>query len=247
MSDGDATAGSHPSEGLDPKDDAMSPEGAAPTRQDVQEELERILASKTFATHPALRKLLARLTKDTLDGQVGGKDYEYALGVEVFDKPVSWMPKEEAAVREAMRQLRKKLGAYYSAEGSGDKVAIDFPKRSGFAARFSDRPDNDAEDSVYRLTLAFWQTFPDIMRCRSIIGELKACIVKHPSYAPAYGVMAEAILACTMCDDTYGFPLPDALLRAEEAVKMGLSLHAEIWRLSLRQFQSGASPAFRQR
>jgi len=206
----------------------MSAEGGTPTRQDVEEELEHILVSDAFATHPVPRALLARLVRGTLNGEAGGKEYEHALGVDVFKKPHGWTRREDNVVRQGLSDLRKHLRVYYTAEGGDDKVEISFPKRSGFAARFSYRPIENAKENVQRFQVTFWQAFPDVRQCDSALEKLKACIERHPSYAPAYGILAEATLACSIFDETR---IPLALLQAQEAVKTGLELNSQLWLL----------------
>jgi len=197
-------------------------------REEKTEQLARVLESQTFEKHQKLRELLKKLVMDWLDGKPVNED---TLGREVFERPEGWVPMHEAVVREGMRNLRKFLKQYYGAEGHDDAVIISFPKRSGYAPRFSYNPVNNAQESVRRISDDFSHTFPGVMRCGGIVAELEAWIAKHPSYAPAYALLAEAILACAMCDETCVFPVPKALVRAEEAVKRGMGLHGELWRL----------------
>lgn len=86
----------------------MIPDDKAPTRQETEVQLNRILASKAFATHRVLRRLLERLVRDSLDGNVGGKDYETTLAVQVFDKPANWTPLDGTTVRQGIVNLRKR-------------------------------------------------------------------------------------------------------------------------------------------
>jgi tetratricopeptide (TPR) repeat protein len=198
------------------------------TREEKEQQLARILASQTFEKYRKLRELLERLVKDCLDGKPINEDM---LGRDLFGKPPNWVPMEQTVVREGMRNLRSRLEQYYCAEGHDDAVIISFPKRSGYAPRFSFNPESDAEEAVRCFESDFAHTFPDVMRCGHIVAELEAWIVKHPSYAPAYALLAETILACVLYDEASAFPMPDALLRAEAAVKTGMELHPELWKL----------------
>ncbi len=206
----------------------MSTGDTIPTRQEKADHLARILASRTLEKNPTLRHLLEKLVIDSLDGKPVDED---RLGREVFGKPKGWIPMEEAVVREGMRNLRIRLRHYYHAEGHDDALIVDFPKRSGYGPRFSYNPVNNAGESVKRIAENFNHTFPDVMRCGGIVAELEGWIANHTEYAPAYAVLAEAILACAMCDETCVFPVPKALLKAEQAVKTGMGLHGELWRL----------------
>jgi tetratricopeptide (TPR) repeat protein len=208
----------------------MGSDDTIPTPDEAREQLRRILDSDTLVTRRKLRNLLKRLVEDSLNGTLGGRDYERRLGIEALELPKNWNPKHNN-VRKALSDLRDELTAYYSTEGSGNRVGIEFPPRAGFAPRFSYRPDNDAEESVQRLAAAFTQTFPDVYRCVDIVVHLEAVIAKHPSYAPTYAVYAEVLLACAMCDETHGFAVPKTLSRADEAVKTGMGLNKELWHL----------------
>ena len=209
---------------------AMSADSNAPIREEKVKQLERILASRTFERYQKLRQLLERLVTDNLKGAVGD-NYEHTLGVDVFGKRADWIPMDEAVVRQGMSNLRTRVKLYYRAEGHDDEVIISFPKRSGYAPRFSYNPVSNAEESVRRIADRLGHAFPDLMNCGGIVEELEGYIAKHPSYAPAYGVLAEAILACAACDETYAFAAPQAIVKAEEAVKTGLELHGELWGL----------------
>src|SRR4051812_40754894 len=215
-----------------PRSDApRAPMIPGPDLIEKNEAVRRILTSATFAKLPVLGPLLERLVNDSLQEKVGGKGYETILAVEVFHKDSkSWTPLQND-VRQGMVNLRKQLRAYYSAEGSKDNIEISFPVRSGFPPRFGYRKLTDPVQSVQRLADDFRYTFPDMEQCGRIVVELEACVAKHPSYAAGHAVLAEALLACLMCDAISFFPLQKALLRAKQAVNTGLMLNDEIWRL----------------
>jgi hypothetical protein len=52
---------------------------------------------------------------------------EYALGVDVFDRPQSFDPRTDTIVRVQARRLRAKLKEYYATHGQHDPVVIDVP------------------------------------------------------------------------------------------------------------------------
>jgi hypothetical protein len=215
----------------------MSSKSDPPTRQENEEQLRRILESETFKPRWALRKLLKRVVMDCLDGKIG-RDYERTLAIEVFGKEQDWTPLDGAIVRQSMTNLRKQLLKFYESEGYGDNVDIRFSKQSGFLAHFAYRWMTGPKETVQRLADAFNYAFPDLPRCNRIVGELEKCVAEHPSYAPAYLVLAESILAGISCgdylDDTedgsepWAFAIPTALARAEEAVKLGTRLDAQL-------------------
>jgi hypothetical protein len=52
---------------------------------------------------------------------------ESVLGVDVFDRPADWDPRETRIVRQEAARLRKRLARYYETDGIDDKVRIDLP------------------------------------------------------------------------------------------------------------------------
>ena len=204
---------------------------AQPGPEEIPRQLSRILASRTFATKPVVRPLLERLVNDTIAGKAGGKGYETLLGIEVFGKPADWHADKGNVVRQGMGNLRKSLRDYYNVEGAGEPIEIEFPERSGWAAKWFYRTTDNGKASVERLSTAFSYTFPAIARCRLVVAELEGCIEQHPTYAPAYGVLAEALLAFALCEASDDRWIREPVQRAEQAVATGMSLHRDTWRL----------------
>lgn len=95
----------------------------------VRTQLQRILASRTFAETDRLRKLLRFLVEETICGR-GSTLKEYLVGGEVFGRPESFDPRSDSIVRVQARNLRKLLTEYYDVEGQTDRVRISIPKGS---------------------------------------------------------------------------------------------------------------------
>ena len=53
---------------------------------------------------------------------------QYSLGVQVFGKKPNYNPSLDNIVRVTARQLRQKLGEYYSSEGASDPWVLEIPK-----------------------------------------------------------------------------------------------------------------------
>jgi TolB-like protein len=102
----------------------------------AQEELERTLASKTFANSPRLARLLRYIVERSLAGDRESLK-EYAIGLDVFDHDASFDPKVDSIVRSTVRQLRVKLEEYYRTEGAADRLRIAVPKGS-YVAEFTE-------------------------------------------------------------------------------------------------------------
>jgi TolB-like protein/Flp pilus assembly protein TadD len=79
---------------------------------------------------PARRERMFRYLVDrTLAGEAD-RINEYAIGVDVFDRPPDFDPKVDAVVRAEVSRLRQNLKDYYSGPGQMDRTVIDLPSRS---------------------------------------------------------------------------------------------------------------------
>jgi TolB-like protein/Tfp pilus assembly protein PilF len=106
----------------------------APSSDDLRIYLQRLLASPAFSISSRRGQLLKYLVEHTLAGD-GDKVSEYAIGLDVFQKPASFDPRIESVVRTEVSRLRQRLKDYYADEGRKDPIVIDFPQRS-YAATF---------------------------------------------------------------------------------------------------------------
>jgi len=104
---------------------------------DVRAELDRILASKGFATAGRLSKLLRYVVEKTLAGETNQLK-EYAVGIEVFERDEKYDPRLDSIVRVEAGRLRTKLDEYYNGDGAGSPIRIALP-RGGYSAVF-ERP-----------------------------------------------------------------------------------------------------------
>jgi len=93
----------------------------------IEDQLQRILASKAFTPSARMSRFLRFAVELTLRGEAEQLK-EYVLGVEVFDRSPSYDPRVDPIVRVEARRLRSKLTSYYDGEGRGDELIIDFPK-----------------------------------------------------------------------------------------------------------------------
>jgi adenylate cyclase len=107
---------------------------ARPSATDVKAELERVLASRSFARAGRASDLLKFLVGETLAG-MGARLKGYTIAVEVFGRPADFDPQTDPLVRVEAGRLRRRLLAYYSAEGSDDPVRIELPLGS-YGAEF---------------------------------------------------------------------------------------------------------------
>src|SRR5687767_15808788 len=72
-------------------------------------------------------RFLRFLVEQQLAG-AGGELKETTVAVEVFGRKPDYDPKIDSIVRTEAARLRKRLAAYYDAEGSRDPLVIEMPK-----------------------------------------------------------------------------------------------------------------------
>lgn len=106
---------------------------------EIRAELDRILASKGFASSGRLSKLLRYVVEKTLAGETDQLK-EYSVGIEVFDRDDKYDPRLDSIVRVEAGRLRSRLDEYYNGEGAASPIRIALPK-GGYSASFERRND----------------------------------------------------------------------------------------------------------
>ena len=96
---------------------------------EIAAQVERVLHSRIFIKSERMSTLLRYLAEQTLTGSPE-KLKEYAIGVDVFQKDVSFDPRLDSTVRTEARRLRTKLEEYYQTTGRDDEVEVALPKGS---------------------------------------------------------------------------------------------------------------------
>ena len=104
---------------------ARGPAGS-PTEEQVREELNRVLACHEFRTSKRSQDFLRYVVENTLLGH-GDMLKERTIGIEVFGRPTSYDPGDDATVRVKAGEVRKRLGIYYADQGAHDPVRIELP------------------------------------------------------------------------------------------------------------------------
>lgn len=100
-----------------------------PPEQFVRAQLERILASASFAHSERSRRLLRFLVEQSLQGSSDALK-ESVIAVEVFRRRPSFDPQTDSIVRVEAHRLREKLNAYYEEEGQYDRISVELVKGS---------------------------------------------------------------------------------------------------------------------
>jgi hypothetical protein len=99
---------------------------ASASEEQVREELSRVLACHEFRTSKRSQDFLRYVVENTLQGH-GDMLKERTIGIEVFGRPTSYDPSDDATVRVKAGEVRKRLGSYYSDLGSHNPVRIELP------------------------------------------------------------------------------------------------------------------------
>jgi|ERR1700691_4838236 hypothetical protein len=93
----------------------------------IRSELDRIRASRLFASSPRLSQLLAYLVGAVLSGRNESLK-EYILALDVFGRSAEFDPCTSSIVRVHLSRLRAKLASYYDTEGCRSDLMIVLPK-----------------------------------------------------------------------------------------------------------------------
>ena len=101
--------------------------------QEIRAYLGRLVAGEHFSAASRRGQLLRYLVEHTLKGDAD-KINEYAIGLDVFQRPASFDPRIESVVRTEFSRLRQRLRDYYAEDGRRDAILIDFPPRSYVAS-----------------------------------------------------------------------------------------------------------------
>jgi hypothetical protein len=99
----------------------------APSAEQCQQQIHRIIHSATFRNALTLQQLFQFLADKAITGTTETLK-EYTIGVEAFGRKQDFDPKTDPIVRVQIHRLRQKLKEYYDAEGSHDPILVEIPK-----------------------------------------------------------------------------------------------------------------------
>ena len=105
----------------------------------IQQELDRILSSRTFRSAEREKTFLRYVVDRTLRGR-GAEIKEYTVGAEALGRGDSFDPRRDTIVRTEARNVRLRLDRYYTGEGQSDPIRIELPK-GGYTPQFVEALD----------------------------------------------------------------------------------------------------------
>lgn len=91
------------------------------SKESIQQELERILASDLFGGKRQAGKFLQYIVNETLEGR-GDRITQYGIAIEALGKPADYCPTESPAVRVEAGRVRKLLEEYYAENAEGQQL-----------------------------------------------------------------------------------------------------------------------------
>jgi len=99
---------------------------AAPSVEEVQTELKKVLESEAFSRADRSQQFLRYVCELTLKGE-SARINQYLIGSEVYGRGPDYSTEDDSLVRRQAHVLRQRLDAYYGSEGRGDLVRIKLP------------------------------------------------------------------------------------------------------------------------
>jgi hypothetical protein len=112
---------------LEHTDSSTSIQGSAPSVEQCEDQVRRVLRSTTFRNATTLQQLVSFLASRSIAGAAENLK-EYTIGVEALGRKSDFDPKIDPIVRVQSHRLRIKLKEYYDVEGKHDPILIQIPK-----------------------------------------------------------------------------------------------------------------------
>ncbi|HUA60935.1 MAG TPA: hypothetical protein VML19_19385 [Verrucomicrobiae bacterium] len=103
---------------------ASAPKAAS--TDEIRESLAHILSSLEFRSSNRSKEFLKYVVESTVAGH-GDTLKERTIGIDVYGRPASYDPADDATVRVKAGEVRKRLDRYYATEGKIDRLRIELP------------------------------------------------------------------------------------------------------------------------
>jgi hypothetical protein len=99
---------------------------ATASAAEIRDELARVLNSQEFRSSNRSKEFLKYVVENTLAGH-GDTLKERTIGIDVYGRPTSYDPSDDATVRVKAGEVRKRLDRYYVSEGRAERLRIELP------------------------------------------------------------------------------------------------------------------------
>lgn len=142
-----------------------------PTKEEVRNELARILADAAFSGSKRFQRFISFLVEETLAGH-GASLKAYTIAVEVFGRAPNFDPQRDPIVRVEAARLRQRLDSYYLANQHSSTVRIDLPKGG------------------YRPVFSYWLSTAEVQQTA------RPTLSKDPHHKPSILVLPFTALNC---------------------------------------------------
>ena len=137
----------------DGEEELPATEHADFSRSQIQDALERFLASPELVRSRRISAFLRYIVEETLAGR-SERLKAFTIAMDVYERDESFDPRSDTIVRVEAGRLRRRLEHYYATGGRNDPVRIELPK-GGYTPRFHARigaeVDTDGESVENRL------------------------------------------------------------------------------------------------
>lgn len=122
-------------------------------RDQVQEQLEQVLASRYFSRSHRLSSFLRYVVDQVLAGQEG-QVKERTIGIEVFGRPVDYDTASDSIVRVTASEIRKRIAQYYQDPEHEGEFRITFAAGSYVPQFQPSSPAREAKEEIPTSTLS---------------------------------------------------------------------------------------------
>lgn len=190
-----------------------------PTKDEVEKQLARMLASRRLKNAPSQSKLLEYVVEKRLENI---KISEADIGPALFP---GWIEDVSDDVRVTAHNLRKTLTRYYADEGAADPIVVTLPSGPRYRPAFSYSSPAAKLYARGRHQFAAMTIRRDHL---SAVSHINKAIALDASYAPAHAALAEIKLSHA----TYGqfTETKERVADAEASAKEALRLSPHLWR-----------------
>lgn len=127
-------------------DTAVISKPGDPRPEEVQEEISKILNSRSFGHSPVLQSFLRFVTEETIHGRASEVS-EYTIATQALGRGADFDSTSDTIVRTQAYRLRQKLNEYYASEGHSDALLIEVPK-GHYIPSFRFRVREETEDDA---------------------------------------------------------------------------------------------------